>query len=165
MAYQRDVITNPTVALSLDREVDEISVTIDERSDAYTVGTHVSLLIPSLSSTLGTGFIRQPKSSSTHCRSRSDNQSHNKSSSRKPPDISLKCKACHNFGPCVIVEGSVCYTLATAHLYSQFLSDPRHAASINRNILLFQQNQKDKYSKLKTVTKIDGYMRTLRGYG
>ena len=118
MAYQRDVITNPTVAFPLDLELDEISVTIDERSDAYTVGTHVSLLIPSLSSTLGTGFIRQPKSSSAHRRSRSDNQSHNKSSSRKPPDISLKCKACHNFGHSVIVEGLVCYTFAKSHLCS-----------------------------------------------
>ena len=59
----------------------------------------------------------------------------------------------------------MCYTLAKAHLCSQFLSDPRHAASIQRNILLFQQNQKDKHTKLKTVTRIDGYMRTLRGYG
>ena len=77
----------------------------------------------------------------------------------------MKCKACHNFGHCVTVEGSVCYTLAKTHLCSQFLSDPRHVASIKRNTLLFQQNQKDKYTKLKTVTKIDGYMRTLRDDG
>ena len=109
MAYQRNVITNPTVAFPLDLELDEIDFTIDERSDTYSVGTHVSLPIPSVPPTFGTGFIRQLKSSSTHRRSRSDNTSHNKSFSRKPPDISLKCKACHNFGHCVTVEGSVCY--------------------------------------------------------
>ena len=77
----------------------------------------------------------------------------------------MKCKAYHNFGHYVTVEGSVCYTLVNAQLCSQFLSDPRHAASIKRNTLFFQQNQKDKYIKLKTVTKIGGYMRTLRDDG
>ena len=75
MAYQHDVITKSTVVFPLDLELDEIGVTIDERSDTYTVGTHISLPIPSLPSTLGTGFIRQLKSNSTHCRSRSNSKS------------------------------------------------------------------------------------------
>ena len=165
MACQRDVITNPTVSFPFDLELDKIGVIIDERSDAYTVRTHVSLPVPSLPSTLTTGFIRQLKSSSTRRRSRSDSKSYNKSFSRKPPDISLKCKACHNFGHYVTVEDSVCYTLAKAQICFRFLSDPRHAASIKRNTLLFQQNQKDKYTKLKTVTKKYGYMHTLRDDG
>ena len=46
-----------------------------------------------------------------------------------------------------------------------FFSDPRHPVSINRNTLLFHRNQKDKYTKLKTVTESNGYMRTLRDDG
>ena len=37
-AYQRDTIITPTTLFPLDLEIDEITVTIDERYDAYTVG-------------------------------------------------------------------------------------------------------------------------------
>ena len=59
----------------------------------------------------------------------------------------------------------MCFTLAKAYFFSQFFPDPRHTASIKWNTLLFQQNQKDKYTKLKTVTKKYGYMHTLRDDG
>ena len=112
--YQCDTITNPTIIISLDLVLDGIGVTVDERSDVYTVGKHVPLPIPSLLSTLDTGFIRQLMSSSTRHRSRSNG----KFSYTKPLDIPLKCKACHNFGYCVIADEDVCYTLAKARLYS-----------------------------------------------
>ena len=118
--------------------------------------------ISSLPSSLGTGFIRQLKLSSFRYRSRFDGKAHDKYSYKKPLDISLKCKSCHNIGNYVAAEGYVCYTLAKAHFCSKFLSDSRNIASITKNTLLFQQNQKDKFTKLKTVIKIDRYMRTLR---
>ena len=41
-AYQRDMRSNMSTAFPLDLEIEEIAVTIDERSDNYTVGDNIT---------------------------------------------------------------------------------------------------------------------------
>ena len=121
--------TNMTTSFPLDLKIEEIGVTIDERSDAYTVGDKAAaprVLNPYarvLDSTTPTiralgrrDNLRQPRSKSTY-------KYNDKPDGRPSTRNTQTCKACMGIGHCITNPDTICYIVAKAHLSNRYMDD------------------------------------------
>ena len=119
-AFQRDSRVSSTTPFTLDLEIDEIAVTINERSNDYEVGgKHISTRV--INPYAKTNICRlEAQGYASICTiggrksSRNDNYNKNLYIKRddKPTRNTQMCKACLDIGHCINNPDTICYNVA-----------------------------------------------------
>ena len=155
-AYQRDCRTNPSVTFPIDLEIDEIGVTIDERSTKYTVGEegnteHVN--------TFAHGSIR-----AMNDRSRFKQNEHPKYKSTDKPKDNKKqiiCKACAGVGHCITNTDTLCYNLAKVHLCTNFISKESNMSLVKTNTYKYRKERKERLQKSRISSTFKSFIKKM----
>ena len=139
LGYQRDCRLNPDIIYPMDIEIDEIAVTIDERSVEYNVGEHqdsgiksntfVNPYASSPTINVARGGTWNKKLYEKNQDTRYGNQQRGKGR-----DNSLECKVCMGVGHCATHEETICYALAKTHMCTRFIEREENKQIVRSNI-------------------------------
>ena len=153
-AYQRDVTITSTTPFPLDLSIDEIAVTIDERSAEYTVGdkaTTPRVINPyareataRLLESDGTPVIRVMRDRDTYRKPAYDSEYKKSSDRRGPtnPKNTQTCIACNAYGHCITNKDTICYNVAKAQLCNQSIDDVANAQLVKSNTYRYRKDRK-----------------------
>ena len=168
-AYQLATTITPLTHFPFDLDIDEIGVTIDERSDNYTVGdnavaTRVTNPYARVMDTTDTPVIRALGRRDNQ-RKPQDTRGYQKYRDKKPSTPRTKntqvCKACMGVGHCITNADTICYVIAKAHLCNRFAEDTSNAHLIKSNAYRYRKDQKERALLSKTTTRMDGIIRRM----
>ena len=159
-AYQKDKNLNPSIKFPLELDFDEIGVLIDERSDDYIVGANTALpkfndLAHKVSDSPVIHALHRKSSSYQRQDNKHDKNKRDYKPTRDKPSPIIVCKACLGVGHCV-TKGHICYILAKATICNSFMSVAENKDAINRNVIEFKQERKEKAYKAKTSSRMNG---------
>ena len=162
LAYQRDRRLNPTIVYPLDLDIDEIAITITERSPDYIVGEQ-STKTPSFSNPYATDpVINVARGNSTYSRKYDNNKFKDKNGySRNNRDTSLTCKACMGVGHCATNPDNICYTLAKAHLCKRFMEQEENQQAVKSNTYRYKKQLKEKANKYRADKRMNNVIKKM----
>ena len=172
-AYQWDTVITPTTLFPLDLEIDEITVTIDERSDAYTVGDKsavsrvlnpyarmmVNLDTPSIQALGRRDANNKPPDKAGYKRYKDQQETNSKIRNTQI------CKACMGVGHCIKNQDTICYVVAKAHICNRFVTDDTNTQLVKSNNYRYEKEQKDKAIRNKISSRIDRYVKRIEDDG
>ena len=172
-AYQRDSRAHTTIPFPIDLEIDEIAVTIDERSDNYTVGDNIRS--PKISNPYARGkhartleSVGKPVVRALGRRDRPSNDSNRRTGVRDNSRLQKNtqtCKACQNVGHCITNPETICFNMAKAHICSTYMADPNNKDIIKSNTYKYRKDRKEKSIIAKQTSKMDGILRKMEDDG
>ena len=141
-AYQRDSRVSSLTPFPLDLEIDEIAVTIDERSDDYVVGDNITtnkVINPYAKSHIRTLEATDMASiramgSRNHPRTDGYKKGSYKKRDDKPAGRNTQmCKACMGMGHCISNPDTICYNIAKQHMCNKYLENAENVQAIKSN--------------------------------
>ena len=154
-AYQRERSMNQSCIFPIDLEIDEIGITIDERSPDYVVG-ELATTTPTITRGVINAFNR---------RSFQQNQNNDKNHRSKNIDKSIACKGCGGRGHCITNPENICFIMAKHHICSNFLAQDKNLPIIKANTYRYKKDRKEKAQKSKFSSKVDTFIRNLEDKG
>ena len=169
-SYQRDSQITPTTPFPLDLEIDEITITIVERSDEYIVGEKAPAprVVNPYARDNTTSVIRamgrrnddrKPRGKGGYLSYKND-----KMDKTKVRDTQT-CKACMRMGHCITNVDTVCYVVAKASICNRFVEDTANASIVKSNAYRYKKEQKVKALRTKTSSRMDGIIRKMESAG
>ena len=172
-AYQRDMQITPTTPFPLDLDIEEIAITIAERSDAYTVGEkapspRVVNPYARVLDNQDTSVIRAMGRKDNNCKPQGNGgYQRYKSDKMEKPKIrnTQTCKACMGVGHCISNADTVCYVVAKAYICNRFMEDAANASIVKSNTYRYKKEQKEKAMRLKTSSRMDGIIKKMESAG
>ena len=154
LSHQRALQIISTTPFPLDLEIDDLGVTIDERSPAYTVGESKTQ-----DTYTGAGTIRAMNGKPSY------KFSNKKHARNEKTTCDLVCKACGTKGHCITVPNTICYNLAKIDLCTKFLTHDKNASMTKNNTYQYKKDQKEKANRTKVSNKMDTLIRKLEDNG
>ena len=132
--WQRDMKANMTTAFPLDLEIEEIGVTIEERSDNYTVGDKVTP--PKIQNLYARMMESEDKPVVRATRNRNNSYSkqgsHSQSNNTSTKNTQT-CEACLGVGHCITNTDTVCYHTAKTSICAKFIDNPSNNDLVKSN--------------------------------
>ena len=158
----------------IDLEIDEIAVTIDERSDDYVVGDsktatrvinpyakpHIRMLEATDIASIRAMGRRNPPGNNDYKKG-----SYKKREDKPAGRNTQMCKACLGMGHCITNPDTICYNVAKQQMCSKYLDNAENVQAIKSNAYRYKKDRKEKASRAKTSSKMDGFMRTMEDEG
>lgn len=170
-AYQPATTIIPLTHFPFELEIDEIGVTIDERSDDYTVddkaiATRVTNPYARVLDNINKPVVRALGRRDIHHRPQETGgyQKYRDKKASTPRSKNTQiCKACMGVGHCITNTDTICYVIAKAHICNRFVSDTSNAQLIKSNAYRYRKDQKETVLLSKTTTRMDGIIRRMVG--
>ena len=169
--YQRDIQITPSTPFPIDLNIEEIAITIAERSEEYTVGEkapHPRVINPyarvldnntSVVRAMGrTDDYRKPREKGGY------QKMGNRTDKTKVRNTQT-CKACMGVGHCITNADTVCYVVAKASICNRFMEDAANASIVKSNAYRYKKEQQDKALRTKTSSRMDGIIRKMESAG
>ena len=166
LGYQRDSRLNNEITYPMDLEIDEIAVTIDERSVAYTVGSHQDSGIKSNTFTnpyASTPSINVARGGTWSKKPYEKNQDHRYGNQQrgKGRDNSIECKVCMGVGHCATNENTICYILAKTHMCTRFTEREENKQVVRSNTHRYRKQVKEKARKGKMDSRFNNVIKKM----
>ena len=169
-SYQRDTNIAPTTPFPLDLDIEEIEITISERSDAYTIG--VKTTTPCIVNT----YARVIDNTNTPVIRTMDRRDGNRKpydkggytkfkdrQSDKPKVRNTQIrKACMSVGHCITNLDTIYYVVAKKFICNRFVDDTANATLVKSNTYRYKKEQKEKAIRSKTTSRMDGIVKKMK---
>ena len=162
LGYQRDSRANQSIIYPIDIEIDEIGVTIDERSTEYTVGDQKEIGVTKQKyvnpyGNTSTINVARGRNFFKKFDKKSDETGTSQYESTRPyktRDNSITCKACNGMGHCATKDDTVCYALAKTHMCTRFLEDDNNKQTVRENTYRYRKQLKERLQKKRVDTRV-----------
>ena len=170
LTYQRDSRAEPLIMYPIDLEIDEIAVTIDDRSEEYNVGDQEEVGVKKQryinpygnTSTINVARGRVPykKPYEKKGYEKGGNQ-YGSTRTHNIRDNSITCKACNGIGHCATREDTICYALAKTHMCTRFLQDENNKQIVRENTHRYRKQLKERMRKKKVDNRLNNVIKKM----
>ena len=169
-SYQRNSQITPTTPFPIDPDIDDIAVTIAERSDEYIVGEKAPppRVVNPYARDNTTSVIRaigrrnddhKPREKGGYLSYKNDKMDKTKVRNTQT------CKAYMGVGHCIANVDTVCYVVAKASICNRFMEDTANASIVESNSYRYKKEQKAEALRTKTSSRMDGIIRKMESAG
>ena len=147
LSYQREIRVNKAASFPFDLDMDEIGVTIDERSPNYTVGESQTR-----TPTVTQGLIRAMTAK------KGTKWTHNTNVKETSEKL---CKVCFGSGHCISNEDDICYNLAKVHMCTKFIADEKNEKEVKQNTYRYRKERLRKAKDRKRSNRLKSIIKKL----